>query len=184
MRRAATRLFGGLNFRAAIGSMPATQLGMFAAKWAAKRFGDEASETDPGSWNWASYIKGALGSVGAALLIKQLKPGMAQKALEGGLNLMMYKALQNELIANFDWASAQFGQDYSPEEYLLTGDENWFLGQDGNYYPAQEQYRLPEASYGDVLEPPGRLGFGDTLEPVTELGDSDDPFKKAWFDTI
>jgi hypothetical protein len=159
---------------------------MFAAKWAAKRFGDEASETDPGSWNWASYVKGAIGAVGAALLIKQLKPGMAQKALEGGMNLMMFKALQNEVIAKNDWAVSQFGaeDDYIPEEYLLTGDNEWFLGQDGNYYPAQEDYRMPEASYGDVLEPVGPLGFGDALEPVGPLGDSDDPYAAAWFTSV
>jgi len=167
--------------------MPATQLGMFAAKWAAKRFGEDASETDPGTWNWASYVKGSLGAVGAALLLKQFKPGMAQKALEGGLNLMMYKALENEVIAKNEWAVAQFGEgdEYTPDEYLLTGDQKWFLGQDGNYYPAQEQHRLPEAAYGDSLEPVTRLGsYGDSLEPVSHLGEEDDPFATAWFTPI
>jgi len=183
------RMFGSLNFKSALGNMPATQLGMFAAKWCAKRWGDAASETDPGSWNWASYVKGALGAVGAGILVSMLKPSMGQKALEGGLNIMMYKVLQNELISTNDWATGQFGQDYTPDEYLLTGGEgDWFLGEDGNYYPSDERYRLPEAGYegygepslfGDTLQPVGPLG--DTLEPVGPLGD---PYAETWFTQV
>lgn len=160
--------------------MPATQIGMFAAKWASKRFGSAATETDPASWTWDSYLKGAVGAVGAGFLANMLKAGTGQKVLEGGLNFMVFKALQNEVIAGSTWASSQFGaSEYVPDEYLLTGqDEDWFMGADGNQYPTDEMYRLPEAGYGDVLQPVGPLG--DALQPVGPLGSVQDQYRRAY----
>lgn len=188
-RRASSRVFGGLNFRKAIGDMPAIQIGMFAAKWASKRWGASATETDPGSWTWDSYLKGAIGGIGAAMLANMMKRGSGQKVLEGAFNLMVYKAVQNELIPESTWATDQFGQedDYSPDEYLMTGDEDWFLGQDGRMYPTDEAYRLPEASYsgyGGALQPVDSLG--DTLVPVTDLGSAavEEKARRAWFRAV
>jgi len=188
-RATASKIFGGLNFKKAIGDMPAIQIGMFAATWSAKRWGADATQTDPASWTWDSYLKGAIGGVGAAILANMMKRGSGQKVLEGAFNLMVYKAVQNELIVESSWATAQFGaddDDYSPEEYLMTGDENWFLGQDGEMYPTDEAYRLPEASYdgyGDTLQPVTSLG--DTLQPVTSLGSAvEDKARRAWFRAV
>lgn len=174
--------FMGLNFKNAMSGIFWTQSGMFGAKWMAKRFGADANETDPGSWDWSSYAKGAGGAIITAILANMVKPGKGQKVLEGGLNYVIFKAIQNELITQSDWAQEQFGadDDYTPDEYLLTGEDDWFLGADGNMYPSDERHRLPSAGYGDTLEPVGPLGFGDVLEPVGPLGESD-PFKEAWF---
>lgn len=176
------KTFGSLNFKKALKDVPAIQAGMFGAKWAAKRFGEAASETDPGSWNYASYLKASVGAVGAALLCNLVRPGMGQKSLEGGLNYIIFKALQNEVIAGNAWASAQFGadDDYVPDEYgtpALVGEtengEHFMLGEDANYYPADDSYR----DMTGILEPVGPLG---ALEPVGPLGQSD-PFERAWF---
>ena len=177
-RKIGSRMFSGLSFKTVLKNMPAFQIGMWAAKKAARSlvFGDAtnyATENDAGSWNYMSYLKGSIGGIGAALLVNMLKPGMGQKVLEGAANLMVYKALMNEVVYKSDWATAQFGADtdadeaYTPDEYLMTGaNEDWFLGQDGGIYPTDELYRLPEATYG-TLEPVGPLG---RLEPVGPLG--------------
>ena len=176
-RKVAGRMFSGLSFRKVLANMPAIQIGMWAAKKAARSFvfGDStnyATENDAGSWSAMSYLKGSLGGLGAAVLVNMLKPGMGQKVLEGAANLMVYKALMNEVVYKSEWATQHFGADeddaYTPDEYLLTGaNEDWFMGADGNRYPTDERYRaLPEATYGR-LEPVGPLG---RLEPVGPLG--------------
>lgn len=198
VRRAARRM-SAFNFHSALKNMVPIQIGMFSAKWAAKRFGEGASETDPESWNWASYLKGAAGAAAAGMLANMVKPGWGQKILEGGLNLMAYKAIQNELIAGNDWAVSQFGadeDDYVPTEYLLTGDDEdeyspmfgaaeddeglWGLSEDGEPIPVDDAHRLPEVSYDgygeSALVEPGRLG--STLEPVGPMGG--DPFREAY----
>lgn len=171
--RRVSSAFGGLSFRKTLKDVPATQVGMFAAKWAAKRLGSDASETDPESWTAMSYVKGALGAVGAALLVNQLNRGAGQTVLDGGVNLMIFKALQNEVIAGSDWASAQFGQEYVPDEYagLAGAGAPLMLAADGNEYPADDSHR-----FSDSLEPVGPLG--DSLEPVGPLGA--DPYAAAF----
>lgn len=200
-KRAARRIgqsIMGLNIRKAIGDVLPTQAGMFAAKWAAKKFpGDSAAtEIDPESWNAMSYVKGSIGAFVAGVAANTIKPGSGQAVLAGGINLMIYKAIQNELINKSDWARGQFGADddvYTPDEYLMTGaDEDIALpalfGTDeypmmfdgnGNAVPATDDYRLPEVEmegYGDVLEVPGRLG--DVLEVPGRLGE--DPFTRMY----
>lgn len=165
------------------------QVGMFASKWASKRWGgtNPATETDPGSWNYLSYIKGGAGGVLAAMLCNAIKPGSGQKVLDGAMSLMMYKILQNEVIVNSPAAVDLFGSDdaYTPDEYLLTGNDEWFMGSDGNYYPTGEQYRLPETTMGDSLRPVDQLG--SALVPVTELGaarSTKDAYRQAYFKSI
>ena len=149
---------------------------MFSAKWAAKRFSDEypASEDDPESWNYASYLKGGAGCTVAAVLANMLRPGMGQKVLEGGINLMTFKLIENELIPQSDWATEQFGQG---EVYTDEYGTPYMLGQ-GGYYPVDERHRLPEEMLGDSLEPVGPLGQA-VLEPVGPLG-SDDAWGSAY----
>ena len=173
--------FLGLNFDRVIKDMPSIQLGMFAAKWAAKRFGDlHATETDPESWGWESYLKGALGAVAAGALAQNVKRGSGQKVLEGGLNLMAYKMVQNELVPRSSWASGQLGEGYAPGEVVENeAGEPYLLGDDGEWYPVDERHRLPEQNLQADLEPPGRLG--DVLEPPGRLGD--DPYARAFHGT-
>ena len=175
---------------------------MFAAKWAAKRLDPDATETDPTTWNYSSYVKGALGGVAAAMVMNSVKRGSGQKVLDGALNLMMYKAVQNELVVKSDWAKEQFGaddDDYVPDEYLLTGQDDdiyddddddvmllgtdqdpYMYADDGSIVPATDDYRIqmPEVEMGQSpLQPIGPLGE-DVLQPVGPLGA--DPFTRAY----
>jgi hypothetical protein len=173
-RKAATYTSGllkGLNFKTAFGNIAPIQLGMFAAKFAAKRFGESATETDPDSWNWASYAKGGLGAVVAGMIAQNFKSGWGQKVLEGGLNIMAYKIIQNELITKSEFATEWLGADQPSYEEGV-----WEVGRDGGYFPVDERHRLPEMAGTGTLEPVGPLG--DQLEPVGRLGQ--DPFDKAF----
>lgn len=172
----------------ALKSVPLTQLGMLGAKWMAKRF-NGGTHTDPETWQWDDYLKGALGAAASGVIANFVKRGTGQKVLEGGLNLILYYLIQNELISQSDWATAQFGQiepigplgqdEYYPEEYMggayEPGDveynsagQPYMLGQDG-----QTWQELPE-EVGDVIEPVGPLGFGtvDDKYRAMLLGDA------------
>jgi hypothetical protein len=172
----AKRSITGLNFKSAAKNMLPTQLGMFCAKWGAKKFpgfGGDAEEGNPDSWGYQSFIKGALGATVGAMVINAIRPSYGQKVLEGGLNLMMYELFQMKLISRSEWASGQFGEeeDYIPDEYLLTGSDDYpqVMGEDGNWYPANEVHRLPETTIGQAeLVRPGALG--DNLQPPGALG--------------
>jgi hypothetical protein len=180
--RRARSAWGGLNFKTVLKDLPWYQVGMFSAKWAAKRFGAGASETDPDSWTWRSYLQGSIGAVAAGFLGNAIKPGIGQKILEGGINLMVYEILQNELIVGSPWAVEQFGEqdEYSYVPGDVETDESgrpYLLGQDRVWHA------LPEANtagYGQ-LEPVGPLG---QLEPVGPLGETqtEDLYRKALLD--
>lgn len=191
-KRAARRVsstFRGLNFKGALKNIPYSLVGMFGAKFLAKKFGGGALETDPESWGWKEYLQGALGATATAFLAQTLKPGSGQKVLEGGLTLMAYEMVQNELIAGSEWASGQFGFNAYGElggfgedddASYLPGDvetddsgKPYLLGQD---YQWRE---LPEEGVSGTLQPVGPLG---TLEPVGPLG-GDDNYRKALLDT-
>lgn len=174
-----SRSIAGLDVRHVLTHLPYYQAGMLAAKWAVRRFGEGGLETDPGTWNWSHYAKGILGGFGAALLANQIRKGAGTKVLEGAVNLIVYKAIQNELIAGSTWATGQFGQEYEPTEYMVAGNDELPLAYDatGNLFPADDRHRLPEM--GSVLEPVGRLG--SVLEPVGRLGQVD-PYARAFQD--
>ena len=168
--------FAGLNFKGALKEVPLELLGMFAAKWAAKRFGLAATEADPASWNAASYMKGALGSVGAALLMNMVKPGSGHTVLRGGLALMAYKLVENKFISQSPFWSGQLGADEPmmgaervPGVIEMNGlGEPFILGEDYQWKPLNgvDDYRAisdgygAEEMYGDALVRPGPLGFG------------------------
>lgn len=175
-RRAYSRAkatFAGLNIKSALKDIPATQLGMFATKWLAKRFGPDAWEVDPDTWDWSSYVKGGIGAVLAGFLAQMVKPGMGQKVMAGGLNLMVYKMIQNELVQDSKWAMEQFGAQEDPD--YLPGDvetgtdgKEYFLGQDYQWHALPD-----EGSMSGPLEPVGPLGAYEPLQPVGPLGDAD-----------
>lgn len=176
--RSARATFGSLDFKGVLKDVPYYQFGMFASKWIAKRFGGGASETDPASWTYKEYLKGGLGAVAAAFLAQMAKPGSGKKVLAGGINLMIYEMIQNELISGNEWATGQFGygenpgympgdveQDESGRSYLLGEDLQWRA--------------LPEEGMQGALEPVGPLG---QLEPVGPLG-AVDPYRRALLDS-
>ena len=178
--RRASGAFHGLNFRSALKNIPMNTLGMFAAKWAAKRFpspGMDATEGNPGSWNYASYIKGALGAASAGFLANMAKRGTGQRVLEGGMSLMLYKLLQNEFIqGSGSWWETQFGADEDYERVPGTVEANsageyYVLGEDYQWRPIDgaDDYRMEPELYGELVEP-GPLGLGDALVEPGPLG--------------
>lgn len=191
-RRATTyarSTLAGMNVKKALKNVPPSLVGMMAAKWASKLFKAGSTETDPESWTWRSYLQGGLGALAGGFLMQMVKPGWGQKTLEGGINLILYKVVQNELVAGNAWATNQFGQenDYVPDEYMEglgageyipgevypgTDGSPYLLGEDNQWYPVDDSYRLPEADMSDDLVPVSRLGgLGDDLVPVGPLGE-------------
>jgi len=191
--------FAGLDFKGTLRNIPPYQIGMWASTWAAKRFASEefaASQTDPESWNYASYLKGGLGGVVAAMAANMIRPGWGQKVLEGAMNMMVFKLGQNELVPKSEWATGQFGEEepyYAGEGEDIVFDERgapYMMGENGEFMPVDERHRLPEETYEGTLEPIGPLGA--TLEPVGPLGQADpwaqaylgqqsaDPYRKAF----
>jgi hypothetical protein len=175
--RRASSAVKGLNFKTALKNIPVHTLGMLAAKWAAKKFGTAASETDPASWNYASYLKGAAGSALAAFLANVIKPGTGQRVLEGGMSLMLYKLAQNELIVGNTFWSGQFGEtEYEYERVPGVVEENeagepYILGEDYKWYPLEgygEGY--DRMMGGDALVQPGALGYAGELVAPGALG--------------
>lgn len=165
-RRAISRMsgaFGGLKFKEALRNLLPMEIGMFGAKMLSKRFGGGADQTDPESWTWRSYLQMAAGAVGTAWLAGMVKQGWSQKALEGGLALLAYEIIQNELIASSDWGKNWLGEDggYQYDEIPAMMGSNGVL-------PLDEVHRaMPELSgslepvtrsLGDFTAQPGSLG--------------------------
>lgn len=174
--RRASGAFQGLNFKSALKNIPMNTLGMFAAKWAAKRFGQSATETDPTTWNYASYLKGAAGAAAAGFIANMLRRGTGQRVLEGGMSLMLYKLVQNELVVNSPFWTGQLGAD---DDYTRTpgtveansAGDYYVLGEDYVWRPLDgaDDYRMQPELYGDLVQP-GPLGFGDALVQPGALG--------------
>jgi hypothetical protein len=173
--RRASSAVKGLNFKMALKNIPVHTLGMLAAKWAAKKFGTAASETDPGSWNYASYLKGSAGAALGAFIANVIKPGTGQRVLEGGLSLMLYKLAQNELIAGNTFWAGQFGEtDYQRVPGVVEENEAgepYILGEDYQWYPlegygAEDSALVAPGSlgYAGELVAPGALGYGAESE--------------------
>lgn len=171
--KSARHALGGLNFKSALKDVPIQTLGMFAAKWASKFGSPEASETDPESWDYSSYLKGAAGAAGAGLIANLIKPGMGQRVLTGGLTLMLFKLVENELIPKSEWATSKFGADtpaYQPGDVEVnSAQEPFILGEDMQWHPMM----------GAALEPVGKLGYGDSLQTVSPLGNTTDAYRRT-----
>lgn len=204
-KRAASRAkstFVGLNIKSALKDQIPIQIGMFGTKFFAKLFGPEATEMDPSSWNWSSYAKGAAGAVAAGFVAQTIKPGMGQKVLQGGLSLIFYKMIQNNLVTGNDFAEKHFGIEqedddiYIPDEYAEMsgyGENDYEPGdveddESGNSYLLGDDYEwhaLPESSgpmMGDELRKIGPLGETyEHLSPPSALGQVD-PVAQALLD--
>jgi len=201
-RASAGRLIGGLNFREALRVAIPVGIGMFAAKFAAKRFGAGGSEIDPNSWTWKTYLQGAAGAALAGILSNMVRPGMGQKVFQGGIALMAYKLVQNELIVKNDKAVEYLGGADDPALLLDLEGVPYMLGPGGSPLPLDEQHRMdllgddtlvesmygedPDPNWGDVLSPTGPLGLGEYTAPPSALGSWGDSegvmssYRKAW----
>jgi hypothetical protein len=201
-RATAGRLLGGLNFKEALRVAIPFGVGMFAAKFAAKRFNAGGSEIDPASWTWKTYLQGAFGAALAGILVNMVRPGMGQKVFQGGVALMIYKVVQNELIVKNDKAVEYLGGANDAAMLLDLEGVPYMLGPGGTPLPLDEQHRMDllgddtivesmygadDMNWGDVLAPPGPLGLGDYVAPPGPLGgylgqssDIMDSYRKAW----
>lgn len=172
----------GLNYRSAMKNIPLGVIGMFVAKWAAKRGTPDALESDPTTWNGMTYIKGAIGATAGGYVANMIRPGSGQKVLEGGLMLLAYKAAQNHLIPKNSFLTSQLGYygglggevQYGPGDVETnSAGEPFILGDDGQTWvplAAADDEDTWEMMGQDSLEVPGRLGFGDVLEVPGRLG--------------
>jgi hypothetical protein len=180
-------MIAGLSMRSAIKNALMLNVGMFAAKAAAKRFGLESSETSPESWTWRSYIQAAGGGFGAAFLMNSVKPGSGQKVLEGAIAFTLYKLIQNELIAKNTTAQAWLGADDEDPNLLpldLDGAEDeleeqlvYVDDQTGEQIPMSDEYRMQGLGLGSVTMPVDRLG--EAMAPPSNLGRVDDSRQRA-----
>lgn len=212
-RRAGTRAkerFFGMNIKAAFMGAPPRWAGMFAAKWMAKKFPGVEGGGDREDWAWSNYLAGAFGGLLAGFLAENIKRGAGQKVLEGAIDLMGYKLIENEIVYRSDFLTDQFGydepvvmlgqgQDAEPGDLLLGDDgEMYMMGADGYTRPLDERHRqlatllaqrAAEARpMGGQLERPGTLG-GELERPGT-LGEMavyppaperyEDPFMVAY----
>lgn len=170
-RSVARRATSGLSIKSALKEQVPIQIGMLAAQWAAKRFGPDASELDPASWGVSSYVKGAAGAFGAAVIANMIKPGMGQKILVGGLAHVTHKLVRNKLVEMNPTLISQFGED---EEGIYVDDDGTpYAASGGEYLPLDEQHRmLPSGSVMGALEPVGPLG--DSIVTAGPLGENDD----------
>jgi hypothetical protein len=160
-RRAASRIVSGLAFKAALKNAITLNIGMFAAKAAARRFGLDSSETNPESWTWRSYIQAGLGGAGAALLFNAVKPGKGQKVLEGALAFTLFKMLQNELVVKNETATKWFGADEEEQDPNLLNldlegigadddEELVYVDDNGQEIPMSDEYRMQVSNDGRV----------------------------------
>lgn len=166
--RRASNTLAGLNVMGAVKESIPLTAGMLGAKFFAKRFGAGADQSDPASWNWRSYLQMAGGAFATGLVSNMIKRGSGQKALAGGMSLLIYELIQNEFVATNDTMAGWLGEDYEAEPFLL--------GSNGGQIPLDDSYRmqleipeyaqLPEGMMG-TLAPVGP-GLGDyTAEPTT-----------------
>jgi hypothetical protein len=128
------------------------------------------------------------------MIAENIKRGTGQKVLEGGLALLAYKVLVNEVAPQNEWFQEQFGadefemlgadddyeaifgadDDYTEgDAYLADDGETYILGTDGRWYPVSEQHRQISADEDDLLggplQQPGHLG--GQLRPPGRLGE-------------
>lgn len=148
-------------------------IGAMAGKLAQRRWGNGAAENE--NWTWKDYAFGSLGVLGAQLAAKHLFRASAQtqqQIMTGGLLLMGFKLLTNEIIPMSATAHKWLGEDgeeYLPgDTYATAMGEAFVLGSDGQWRPADSSDRL----LGDTLSPPGRLG--DVLSPPGRLGQDEE----------
>lgn len=110
---------GGMNIGGALRNTVPHVCGMMAAQWGAKKFSDGGGANDP-NWEFKNYLIGGASAFGAGMIAENIKRGSGQKVLEGGLALLAYKVLVNEVAPQNEWFMEQFGQD----EFEIMGQED------------------------------------------------------------
>jgi len=166
--------------------------GMMATQFFAKRFADGGGANDQ-DWSWQNYTWGLAGATASGLVAEMIKPGSGKEFFKGGLSLLGYKLIVNELSDKSEFISEYFGEgdiflgtdgnQYSPgDTYLGQDGEVYLLGQDGMWRPTSDEYRNagmymgPPTSLGETVMPPSSLG--ETVMPPSSLGE--DPYARVF----
>lgn len=177
---------GGTGIGGALRSLFPLTIGAMAAKIAQRKFGDKTAED--GNWSWKDYMLAAVGTgvvgLGSRYLLR-INPATSQKVIEGGLLLIAYKIITNELAPMNSTVREWIGQDEGvPIGYMGAADEgSWsgfsvgdlyedaygrtfMLAEDGTWQDVSEVGRLgawgQDDTYGDALVRPGAMGQDDT----------------------
>ena len=147
--------------------------GAMAAKLIQRRWGGGSSESD--NWDWKDYLFAALGTLGAGIGSKYLfraSSATQAKVMAGGLILIGYKLITNELVPLSATAETWLGEDgnqyKSGDRFVSPNGESYILGSNGEWLPEGVYPKMTEGT-GDVIEPVSRLG--DVIEKPSSLGD-------------
>jgi hypothetical protein len=206
-RRAATRaksIFTALKIQESVIDASKQVGGMMAAQFFAKRFADGGGANDV-AWSWKNYLWATTGAFAAGIGAETIKKGSGKEFLKGGLALIGYKLITNELAPKSPFIQEYFGADnsqgaflgedgetYEPgDQYLGQDGEVYLLGANGEWSPINDAYRMGPMS--GTLAPPGDLGAGGYLVDPSDLGDDgylvdpsdlgeDDPYQAAYGD--
>ena len=188
-RSVAGRMLGGLNLPKATVDATKAAGGMLIAQFFAKKFAGGGGANNP-DWTVKNYAFAALGALAAGLAGNMIKKGSGQEMFKGGLSLVLYKIVTNEIAPQNKWLESQLGQfdqlnpaysaaGYLPAyEYDVEEDTEYLLGQyaeaaDPNY-PDIGQDEFP------LGEPVVRAGtLGEAITEVSDLGE--DPYSAAFY---
>jgi len=185
---------GGTGIGGALRSLFPLTIGAMAAKIAQRKFGDKTSED--GNWTWKDYMLAAVGTgvvgLGSRYLLK-INPATSQKVIEGGLLLIAYKIITNELAPMNSTVKEWIGgpDEGVPIGYMGADEGSWqgfsigdlyedaygrtfMLAEDGSWQNVAEDDRMMGAGeeYGSLV-PPGAYGqdaygqdaYGDLVPP-------------------
>jgi len=182
---------GGTGIGGALRSLFPLTIGAMAAKIAQRKFGDKTSED--GNWTWKDYMLAAVGTgvvgLGSRYLLK-INPNTSQKIIEGGLLLIAYKIITNELAPMNSTVKEWIGgpDEGVPIGYMGADEGSWqgfsigdlyedaygrtfMLAEDGSWQNVAEDDRMMGAGaeeFGATLVPPGAYGqdaYGDLVPP-------------------
>lgn len=206
-RRAYTRnpsakgFLSGTSIPTAVRSMLPMTAGALLAKVSQKRFGDKTAED--GNWTWKDYVAGGLGALVGSLASRHLLKATAatqQKVLEGGLLILTFKLITQEVVPMSTTAMEWLGEDGNSytvgDVYRTEAGEQYKLGSNGQweYLPANTGAQFQQGGYIGGNEPvsrPGRLGGSPVVprapqrpmggnEPVQRPGYLGDDYEDAW----
>jgi hypothetical protein len=189
-RSVASRALGGLNLPKAMIDSTKMAGGMLIAQFFAKKFAEGGGANDR-DWTVKNYAFAALGALAAGLGGNMIKRGSGNEMFKGGLALVLYKIVTNEIAPTTPWLEDQLGQInpaygvtepmYLPAaEYDVADEVDYLLGQGDVYRPAADEDYPEMGEYeflGEPIVPTGSLG-----EAITEVSDlGEDPYMEAFY---
>lgn len=185
-RRAYTRnptaggILAGTSIPNAMRSMLPMTAGALLAKVSQKRFGDKTAED--GNWTWKDYVAGGLGALAASLGSRYLLRATAntqQKVLEGGLLILTFKLITQEIVPMSTTAMEWLGEDGNTyragDLYETEAGEQYMLGAGGEwqYLPANTGAQFEQGGFvgeSEPVSPPGRLGASPIVPRAPRRG--------------